>query len=218
MNSKSLSSELENIASAIHTIRGQKVILDADLAAIYGVPTKRLNEQVKRNKNRFPPDFMFQLIAREKKEVVAICDHLQPLKYSAALPYAFTEHGAIMAANVLNSARAVQMSVFVVRAFVRLKGVLAAHKELADQLAKLERRVGTHDEHIQAIFEAIHQLMNPPEPPRRQIGFHAQARPQEIKAIHWKKAPRPVRLKSDPKNKRANGPDSALRDWGCNTV
>jgi len=102
MKSNPLSFGVSRISSAIHTIRGQRVILDTDFV-IYGVPTKCLNEQVKRNKNRFPDDFMFQLTLCEKSEVVAICDHLQQLKYSPALPYAFTEHGAIMAANVLNS-------------------------------------------------------------------------------------------------------------------
>lgn len=168
---------VERITSAIRLIRGQRVILDADLAAVYGVTTKRLNEQVKRNRERFPADFMFRLAAREKQEVVAICDYLRPLRFSSALPFAFTEHGAIMAANVLNSRRAVQMSVWVVRAFVRLRGVLAAHKELADQLAELERRVGTHDKQIQAVFGTIRELMSPPTPrPKREIGFHVKNR------------------------------------------
>ena len=109
------------IQSSILLIRGQKVILDADLAELYDVPTKRLNEQVKRNIDRFPPDFMFQLNLKEKEEVVANCDHLSRLKYSPSLPYAFTEHGAIMAASVLNSPRAVEISVYIVRAFVRLR-------------------------------------------------------------------------------------------------
>jgi hypothetical protein len=100
-----------SIESVIHTVRGEKVILDTDLAHLYGVTTKRLNEQVKRNLRRFPPDFMFRLTVKEKAEVVANCDHLQKLKFSPSLPYAFTEHGALMAANVLNSPRAVEMSV-----------------------------------------------------------------------------------------------------------
>lgn len=167
-------SELERISSVIRTIRGQRVILDADLAVIYGVLTGRLNEQVKRNRERFPSDFMFQLTQEEATGVgrlrsqFAILKRGQHLKY---LPHAFTEHGAIMAANILNSPRAVQMSVYVVRAFVQLRTLFTGHKELADQLAKLERRVGTHDKQIQTVFEAIRQLMTPPDPPRRKIGF-----------------------------------------------
>ena len=108
-----------DITTAIFTVRGERVILDTDLAATYGVTTKRLNEQVKRNADRFPPDFSFQLTEEEKAEVVANCDHLERLKFSTILPRAFTEHGAIMAANVRKSRRAAHMSVFVVRAFVK---------------------------------------------------------------------------------------------------
>ena len=166
----------ERVESRILLIRGQKVLLDADLAKLYGVTTKRLNEQVKRNRDRFPDDFMFQLTPDEKAEVVANCDHLQGLKFSPAFPYAFTEHGAIMAASVLNTRRAIEMSAFVVRAFVRLREVLAAHKELAAKLAALERKVANHDKHIRALFDAIRQLMAPPEKPRKRIGFAAEAK------------------------------------------
>jgi hypothetical protein len=166
----------QRVESRILLIRGQKVLLDADLAKLYGVTTKRLNEQVKRNRNRFPDDFMFQLTSGGKAEVVAICDHLRGLKFSPALPYAFTEHGAIMAASVLNTTRAIEMSVFVVRAFVRLREVLAAHKELAAKLAALERKVASHDRHIRALFDAIRQLMAPPEKPRKRIGFATEAK------------------------------------------
>jgi hypothetical protein len=119
------------IEQRILLIRGEKVIVDADLAEFYGVPTKRLNEQVKRNKDRFPADFMFQLSSEGKSEVVAKCDHLSKLKYAKALPYAFTEHGAIMAASVLSSPHAIEVSVFIVRAFVKLRRTIAEHKELA---------------------------------------------------------------------------------------
>ena len=160
------------IEQRILLIRGQKVMLDADLAELYGVTTKRLNEQVKRNRARFPKDFMFQLTAREKSEVVANCDHLSKLKFSPALPYAFTEHGAIMAASVLNTLRAVQVSVFVVRAFVKLREMLTSHKELAGKLAELERKLENHDEAIQTLINAIRQLMVPPAVARRRpIGF-----------------------------------------------
>ena len=152
-------------------MRDQKVIMDADLARLYGVTTKRLNEQVKRNRDRFPEDFMFQLSDEEKAEVVANCDHLSNLKFSKTLPYAFTEHGAIMAASVLSTQRAIEASIFVVRAFVRLRQMLITHKELALKLSELERKIESHDENIQAIFEAIRQLMTPQEKPRKKIGF-----------------------------------------------
>ena len=164
--------EAGDIEKRILLIRGEKVILDADLAAFYAVPTKRLNEQVKRNKARFPGDFMFELTPKEKSEVVATCDHLANLKYSKALPTAFTEHGAIMAASVLSSRRAIEMSVFVVWAFVNLRRSALQHPELSWRLAELERRLGAHDQQIVALVEAIRRLMSSePVPPRRRIGF-----------------------------------------------
>ena len=163
------------IETRIFLIRGRKVMLDSDLAELYQVSTKRLNEQVKRNRDRFPGDFMFQLTAAEKAEVVANCDHLKKLKYSPTLPHAFTEHGAVMLASVLNSPVAVQASIRVVRAFVRLREVLATHKELARKLTELERRIETHDERITVLFEAIRQLTRLPERPRRRIGFSGAA-------------------------------------------
>ena len=159
---------MERIESSILLIRGQKVMLDADLAAIYAVSTKRLNEQVKRNLRRFPPDFMFQLTESEKANVVANCDHLARLRFSPYLPYAFTEHGALMLANVLNSERAVVASVQVVRAFVRLRSLLASHAELARKLEALEKK---YDAQFKVVFDAIRQLMNPPVSPRRYIGY-----------------------------------------------
>jgi ORF6N domain len=125
---------VERIQKAILIIRAEKVILDADLAELYGVSTKRLNEQVKRNRGRFPDDFMFRLTSEEKADVVANCDHLKKLKFSPNPPYAFSEHGTIMAANVLNSERAVQASVEVVRAFVKLREMLVSNTELARKL------------------------------------------------------------------------------------
>ncbi len=162
---------VERVEETILYIRGQKVILDADLAKLYGVTTKRLNEQVKRNRDRFPEDFMFRLTTEEKAEVVANCDHLSTLKYSRALPHVFTEHGAIMAATVLNTSSAIEASVFVVRAFVRLREMVATHKELARKLSELEQHLRGHDQQIQTIFEAIRQLMAPPERSRKKIGF-----------------------------------------------
>lgn len=163
---------VENIASRILVVRGHRVMIDADLAALYGVSTKRLNEQVKRNRARFPEDFVFRLTAAEMAEVVANCDHLARLRFSATAPLAFTEHGALMASAVLNTPRAVEVSLFVVRAFVRMREAIAGHKELARRLDELESKVGTHDRAIGQILAAIRQLTTPPEAPkRRRIGF-----------------------------------------------
>ena len=156
-------------------LRGERVMLDADLARVYGVSTKRLNEQAKRNAARFPPDFVFRLTQKEKDEVVANCDHLKALKFSKALPYAFTEHGAIMAANILSSRRAVEMSIHVIRAFVTLRRESGRYAELARKLAALERNQQLHGEDIQMILSALRQLEDStswayPEG-RRLIGF-----------------------------------------------
>ncbi len=159
------------IAQRILLIRERKVILDADLAELYGTQTKRLNEQVKRNRDRFPGDFIFQLTADEKSEVVANCDHLERLKYSPRLPYAFTEHGALMAAAVLNTPRAVDISVYVVRAFVRLRDILASNKKLAAKFTELEQRVSSHDATIGELIGAIRRLMAPEPGKKRSIGF-----------------------------------------------
>ena len=172
MAGNNLIASVAQIESRIFLIRGQKVMLDADLAELYGVETKRLNEQVRRNSERFPEDFMFRLTAEEKAEVVANCDHLAKLKFSPILPYAFTEHGTIMAASVLNLPRAIETSVHVVRAFVHMRELLSGHKELAQKLAQLERKVGAHDKAIAGIISAIRQLMTPSEPnKKRPVGF-----------------------------------------------
>jgi hypothetical protein len=162
-------------------VRGQRVMLDADLAELYGVPTKVLNQAVKRNEARFPGDFVFQLTEAEKLEVVTICDHLKRLKYSPVLPWAFTEHGALMAANVLNSERAVAMSLFVIRAFLKMRGTLVSRRELTGILAELEKkltaRLDGHEAAIVDVLQRIMRLLNPPpepEPPRRRIGFHSR--------------------------------------------
>jgi hypothetical protein len=163
------------IQQRILLIRGEKVIVDADLAEAYGVTTKALNQAVRRNAERFPPDFMFRLTKEEKREVVTNCDHLANLKFSPVSPNVFTEHGAIMAASVLNSPKAVDVSVFVVRAFVQLREVLVGHKELALKIAQLERTLGDHDDQILVLVEAIKQLMDPKLPPKaRRIGFQAE--------------------------------------------
>ncbi|MBM4046488.1 MAG: ORF6N domain-containing protein [Planctomycetes bacterium] len=177
MTQKPLLLPTVHVESLILAIRGQRVMLDADLAQVYGVTTKALNQAVKRNLDRFPTDFVFQLRESEKLEVVTNCDHLYRLKFSPVLPYAFTEHGAIMAANVLNSPRAAQMSVFVVRAFIKLREYLATNRALAEKLAELERklteRLDVHERAIVHILEQIRKLMAPPPPgpPKPPIGF-----------------------------------------------
>jgi ORF6N domain-containing protein len=162
----------DRVQRGILTIRGQKVMLDADLADLYGVTTRRLNEQVKRNRERFPADFMLHLTAEEKTEVVAKCDHLRRLKFSPTLPYAFTEHGALMLASVLNSPAAVEVSLLIVRVFVRLRETIRSHKELRRRLTALEQKYDAQDSQIQEIFAAIRGLMAPPlSVARRRIGF-----------------------------------------------
>jgi hypothetical protein len=167
---------VERITHSILLLRGHRVIIDRDLAAIYGVSTGRLNEAVKRNAERFPEDFMFRLTRAEAERSRSQFAILKSgrgfnLKY---LPYAFTEHGAIQAANILNSPRAVTMGIHVVRAFVQLRELLASNKQLAQKFAELERKLATHDQAITGILKAIHELMNPPPPKRRGIGFTAE--------------------------------------------
>lgn len=156
------------IEKHILDVRERRVILDADLAVIYGVKTKALNQAVKRNALRFPDDFMFQLTVEEKEKVVTNCDHLKRLKFSSHRPYAFTEHGAIMAANVLNSEQAINASVMVVRAFLRLREMLASNAELARKFTALEKK---YDTQFKAVFDAIRFLMSPPAQKRKRIGF-----------------------------------------------
>jgi DNA-binding transcriptional MerR regulator len=173
------------IESQIFLIRGHKVILDTDLAALYGVDVRALNQAVKRNGDRFPSDFVFQLTAEEnaglRSQTVISKGSRGGRRYA---PYAFTEHGAIMAASVLNSSRAVDMSIFVVRAFLRLRETLATHKALAAKLAELEQRLETHDHEIDEILTAIRELAMPPEKPSRQIGFRPNvvSRPKTLEA------------------------------------
>jgi len=163
----------ERIERKILLIRGYKVMLDSDLAQLYGVTTKRLNEQVRRNIKRFPDDFMFQLT---KKEYDSLRSHFATSKERRGgrryLPYSFTEQGVAMLSSVLNSERAIQVNIAIMRVFVKIRKILSTHKELAYKLSQLERKIEKHDEEIQAIFEAIRQLMIPPEKSKRQIGFH----------------------------------------------
>ena len=164
------------VESRILLLRHQRVILDTDIAELYGVPVKVLNQQVKRNRERFPADFVFRLTSKEdevlRSQFVTSKQGRGGRRYA---PYAFTEHGAIMAATVLNSERAVQMSVFVVRAFVRLREMLATNRKLAGKIDELENRLDTHDSTIQDLIEAIKELMKPEDPPRKRIGFQIPA-------------------------------------------
>jgi hypothetical protein len=165
MTSKQLPIPVERIEEAIFVIRGQKVMLDAHLAALYGVETRVLKQAVRRNKNRFPSDFMFELTKEENRSLRSQNVILERGRYSKYLPFAFTEQGVAMLSSVLNSERAIEVNIAIMRVFVRLREMMATHKELAFKLAKLEERLEGHDEQIQNIFEAIRQLMTPPEPP-----------------------------------------------------
>jgi hypothetical protein len=174
----------ERIEQSILLIRGRKVILDADIAHLYGVTVGRLNEAIRRNKNRFPPDFLFQLTKEEFNHLEAQVG-AGNLKSQIAIsssgwggrrsrPYAFTEHGVAMLSSVLRSERAVRVNIAIMRAFVRLRETLALHTELAARLADLERKIESHDEGIRTLFEAIRQLMAPPTRERRSIGFRVE--------------------------------------------
>jgi hypothetical protein len=160
------------IESRITILHHQKVILDTALAEIYGVPVKRLNQQVRRNRERFPADFMVQITAREFRALrLQFATANKGRGGRRSLPYAFTEHGAIMAATVLNSEQAVKMSVLVVRAFVRLREMLTANREFADRIAELEKHLATHDGTIQEIIDVVRQLMSPARTRASKIGF-----------------------------------------------
>jgi hypothetical protein len=163
---------VEAITTRILEIRGKKVMLDVDLARLYGVSTKALNQAVKRNLKRFPEDFMFQLKQKEKEKVVTICDHLKILRFSYQLPYVFTEQGVAMLSSVLNSERAIQVNILIMRAFTKLREILFTHKDLSVKINELERKYAEHDDKIKAIFEVIKQLLQPPKVKNRRItGF-----------------------------------------------
>jgi len=163
------------IETLILTVRGQKVILDADLAELYGVETKALNQAVKRNEDRFPEDFRFQLLELEANEVLRSRSQIVTLKRGQNikyLPWAFTEHGALMAANILRSERAVEMSVFVIRAFVKMREHLAANAAILKRLAEIDKSLLEHDQGLRALWSKLQPLLAPPpDPPRRRIGF-----------------------------------------------
>jgi hypothetical protein len=172
MPSKTLPIPIERIEKAILLVRGQKVMLDRDLASLYGVETRALNQAVNRNIKRFPSDFMLEL---SREEIMRISQTVisSEIKYSKRV-HAFTEQGVAMLSSVLKSERAIEVNIAIMRVFVRLREMMATHKELAFKLIELEERLEGHDEQIQTIFEAIRQLMTPPERPRRRIGFEAK--------------------------------------------
>jgi hypothetical protein len=173
---------IERVVQSIRWIRGQKVLLDSHLATLYGVTTGNLNKAVKRNADRFPSDFMFQLKSEE----------LANLKFQFGIsswggrrrsrPYVFTEQGIAMLSSVLNSERAIKVNIAIMRAFVKLRQLIDTNRELARKFSELERRVGKHDQEIATVLEAIRQLMAPPEKPRREIGFHVREKSPRYRA------------------------------------
>jgi len=177
MNDPTALLQPERIEQAILLIRGQRVMLDRDLAALYGVETKNLNKAVRRNIERFPADFMFQLTQEEAEACIGsrfqfgTLKRGQNIKY---LPHVFTQEGVAMLSSVLRSPRAIQVNIAIMRVFVRLRETLALHKELAQKLAELERNVATHDDSIRTLFDALRSLTAAPAKPRRQIGFHVK--------------------------------------------
>ena len=186
---------VSRIAQSIRLLRGQKVMLDVDLAALYGVATKVLNQAVKRNAARFPDDFMFKLSGEEMERISQTVTSSLGLERSRSQfvtlkrgqnikyhPYAFTEQGVAMLSSVLNSARAVKVNIAIMRAFVKLREALETNREMARKFAELERHVGKHDEKIDAILEAIRQLMAPLTKPRREIGFHVREKAPSYRA------------------------------------
>ncbi|HVF72292.1 MAG TPA: ORF6N domain-containing protein [Chthoniobacterales bacterium] len=171
---KSKSIQVAAILESVHHVRGQKVILDSDLARLYGVTTANLNKAVRRNRERFPPDFSFPLTNEEMGRLMFQSGIPKGRGGTRYLPNAFTEQGVAMLSSVLTSDRAIKVNIAIMRAFVKLRETLETNRELARKFTELERRVGTHDAEIAAILDAIRQLMTPPEKSRREIGFHAR--------------------------------------------
>ncbi|NQT56993.1 MAG: ORF6N domain-containing protein [Desulfobacteraceae bacterium] len=174
---------IELIQSKIVVLRGERALIDRDLAELYGVSTKALNQAATRNRKRFPPDFMFRLLRQEKEELVTNCDRFHTLKHSTVMPRAFTEQGVAMLSSVLNSDRAIEVNIAIMRAFVQLRKISSSQTQLVQKLQEIEARLGDHDESIEAIFEAIQQLITPPVHPRKRIGFEVK----ESKARYGKR-------------------------------
>ena len=169
---------IEKIETRIFLIRGKKVMIDTDLAELYEVQTKVINQSVKRNIKRFPEDFMFQLTKEEKEEVVTICDHLSKLRFSHVLPYAFTEQGIAMLSSVLNSERAINVNIQIMRTFTKLREMIESHKDLKKKIEDIEKK---YDAQFQIVFEAIKKLIEPEVKPKRKIGFYVAN--EEIKNL-----------------------------------
>lgn len=163
------------IEQRIFLIRGHRIMIDRDIAELYEVPTKALNQAVKRNQERFPDGFMFRLTKAEARELVTNCDRFSLLRHSSATALAFTEYGIAMLSSVLRSKRAIQINIRIIQAFIRLREWALTHGELARKFAELESKIKTHDRHIQNIFEAIRKLVKAPEPPRKTIGFRSES-------------------------------------------
>jgi phage regulator Rha-like protein len=163
----------ELIASRILLIRDQKVMVDADIAELYGVTTKRLNEQVKRNINRFPSNFMFELTKEEKNQVVANCDHLEKLKFSPVLPKVFTEHGVMMVANVLTSERAIQVSIQIIEVFVKMREILTDNLSLKLDIEEIKKKLSSQSKNIELVFNYLDELTEKKdnEEPRKKVGY-----------------------------------------------
>ncbi len=161
----------ENIENRIFLVRKQKVMIDRDIAELYGVETKNLNRQVKRNIDRFPAEFMFQLTKMEKDELVTNWHRLTSLKHSSSLPYVFTEYGIVMLAGILNSEQAVRASILITQTFVKLKEIIRTNKEIEKKINSLEKKLTNHDEEIKLLFNAIKHLLKEEEKPRKKIGY-----------------------------------------------
>lgn len=164
----------EVIINKIMVLRNKKVMIDRDLAELYGVTTKRLNEQVKRNSKRFPDDFMFQVTSAEKDQLIQLFGHLDSLKYSTVLPYAFTEHGAVMLASILNSDQAISVNIQIVRAFTNIRQALTDNTELRLEIEHIKKKINNHDKSIELVFHYLDELLEKkekPAPPRKRIGY-----------------------------------------------
>jgi hypothetical protein len=174
MNEANMTIPVDLVITRIVILREEKVLIDRDLADLYGVTTKALNQAVKRNSRRFPPDFMFRLTKKEKNELVTNCDRFEPLKHASGTPSAFTEEGVAMLSSVLNSDRAIEVNIAIMRAFVLMRKVMSSQATLLKRLREIDGRLEEHDDQIVAIFEAIRQLMTPPDTPRKRIGFEVK--------------------------------------------